>query len=79
MAVGFLFEAPGMTQEQYDQLMRGLNLAQAGADWPQGLISHAAGPMEGGWRVIDIWESEELARQFFQSRLVLQRRDSSIR
>lgn len=28
------------------------------ADWPvKGVLAHIAGPMPGGWRVIDVWQS----------------------
>ena|SRR5947209_7765402 len=36
---------------------------------PHGGISHAAGPIEGGWRVIDVWESEEAFESFFRESL----------
>ena len=31
---------------------------------PEGLVAHVAGPVEGGWRIIDVWESEEHQRRF---------------
>ena len=31
----------------------------AGGAWPEGQISHVAGPTDGGFRVIDVWESRE--------------------
>jgi hypothetical protein len=54
MAIGLLFEIPGMTQEQYDTA-----LAASGfeATLPPGQLVHMAGPIDGGWRVIDLWES----------------------
>jgi hypothetical protein len=34
-------------------------------DWPvEGLLSHAAGEGPGGFRVVDVWESEEAAQRF---------------
>ena len=36
---------------------------------PPGGISHAAGPTEEGWRVVDVWESEEAFETFFRERL----------
>jgi hypothetical protein len=68
MPIAVLHEAPGGTKEQYDQVAdrlsdgKGLN---SPGDWPvDGLISHIAGPIEGGWRVVDVWESEEAFRRF---------------
>jgi heme-degrading monooxygenase HmoA len=31
---------------------------------PEGCHAHIAGPVEGGWRVITVWESEERFQQF---------------
>ena len=56
MALAFLLEFPGVTQEQYDKVLEKLQL---GGKTYQGGIFHVAGPMEGGWRVVDVWESEE--------------------
>jgi hypothetical protein len=30
-----------------------------GADQEDGHLVHVAGPMEGGWRIVDVWESAE--------------------
>jgi hypothetical protein len=54
MAESLLFEIPGMTQEQYDAAVAAGGLESA---LRPGQIFHMAGPMEGGWRVIDVWES----------------------
>ena len=66
MAVGFIIEVPGGTQEQYDQGMIELNV---GAQPIDGLLSHTSGPIEGGWRVIDVWESDEKFGVFGATRL----------
>jgi hypothetical protein len=63
MAIGLLMEFPGMGQEQYDAVMEELNL---GGRMPSGGITHAAGPTEGGWRVVDVWESQEAFDVFFR-------------
>ena len=35
------------------------------ADWPvDGIIFHSAGQAESGFRVVDVWESEEAAQKF---------------
>jgi hypothetical protein len=31
---------------------------------PDGLIAHVAGPVEGGWRIIDVWETQEQSERF---------------
>jgi hypothetical protein len=66
MAVAMLLEWPGQTQEQYEQLM---NLVALDAHPPDGGLFHVAGPMPGGWRVVDIWESEEAFERFAGERL----------
>ncbi|CAN5213533.1 hypothetical protein BH20ACT9_BH20ACT9_08840 [soil metagenome] len=39
-------------------------------DEPAGGILHVAGPSpDGGWRVIELWESEEDAYRFLRERL----------
>jgi len=77
MAIGFIFNNPGQTQEQYDAAVEQLNLEES---LPEGLIFHAAGPTEDGWRVVDVWESQEAADAYFQGSLgqVLQNVDVSL-
>lgn len=65
MAIGLIFEVPGVTQEQYDAVSQ-----QVDAGGPmEGCLVHVAGPMEGGWRVIEVWASQEAADTFFRARL----------
>jgi hypothetical protein len=65
MAVAMMIDNPHVTQEIYDTV-RG----RIGLERPAGGIFHAAGPSpNGGWRVIEVWESEEEAQRFFQERL----------
>jgi hypothetical protein len=35
-----------------------------------GIVAHIAGPTETGWRVIDVWESEEAFRRFSEEMLL---------
>jgi hypothetical protein len=66
MPVGFMFEVPGGTTEMYDAAMLDLDVE---GNRPPGLLSHTAGPMEGGWRVIDVWENDESFQTFLATRL----------
>jgi hypothetical protein len=66
MAVAMLFEMPGTTQAQYDAVIKDLDLH--GKPLPNGLF-HVAGPMEGGWIFLDLWETEEAANKAFQERI----------
>ncbi len=44
---------PGTNQEQFDAIHK---LIMAGEP-PNGLFFHSSAPIEGGWQVIDFWES----------------------
>ena len=61
MALTVLYEIPGLTQERYDEIIKEL---QAGGITAQGRIFHVAGPMEGGWQVVDVFESQAAFEQF---------------
>jgi hypothetical protein len=68
MAVLMIQEVPGGTKEQYEEVVSrlsdGRGLSSPG-DWPvEGIIVHAAGPTDDGWRVVDVWESEEAFQRF---------------
>jgi hypothetical protein len=54
MAVGIRIKLAGVTQEQFDQVHGQVNPDQP---LPKGLLFHASGPIDGGWGIIDFWES----------------------
>ena len=56
---------PGLTAADYDAVNG--EIEKGGR--PEGLLSHAAGPIEDGWGVIDIWESREQFDTFQETRL----------
>ncbi|MDX2560285.1 hypothetical protein ACIO8G_32435 [Streptomyces sp. NPDC087219] len=63
MAIIVTFDLPGAGQDLYDAVIDrvtdGRGFTQF-ADLPNtGLVSHAAGPVEGGFRVTEVWESAE--------------------
>jgi hypothetical protein len=63
--VAMLVDNPEGSQEIYDKVRE-----QMGLDAPAGGIFHVAGPSpSGGWRVLELWESEEDAKRFLQERL----------
>jgi hypothetical protein len=68
MAVVLVHEGPDVTQERYEQVVRsmmGKDRAESPSDWPvEGLLVHAAGEGPNGFRVVDVWESEEAAQRF---------------
>lgn len=61
MAMAFILEFPGATAAQYDAVIADMQL---GGSVPPGAIFHVAGPMDGGWRVVDVWESPEAFERF---------------
>ncbi len=67
MAIGLRLKITGGTQEQYDTLHSHMGIDD---NPPEGLIFHAAGPIEDGWGIIDFWESREHFDRFQQSRLM---------
>ncbi len=65
MAVAMMVDNPDGSQETYERV-RDL----AGPERPAGGICHLAGPSpNGGWRVIEVWESESDAQRFLRERL----------
>jgi hypothetical protein len=69
MSVVAVFEAPGLTQESYEESVRrltdGKSRLESPADWPvDGLLAHIAGEGANGFRVVDVWESEEAFGRF---------------
>ena len=69
MAVGVFMEFPGVTREQYEQLEQGLGLSGP----PEGELIHVCGPTsDGGWRMVDVWESQEAFERFANDLLIPQ-------
>jgi len=66
MAIGLRLKFEGGTQEQYEAVHSRVDVD---ANPPEGLIFHAAGPVDGGWRVADVWESREHFDRFRAERL----------
>ena len=69
MPIVAVFQSPSLTQERYEETVRrlpgGKGRLASPADWPvEGLLVHAAGPGEKGFRVVDVWTSEDAFRRF---------------
>src|SRR5215216_6509604 len=70
MAIVAVFQGPTLTQERYEQSVKRLTNGaktrmEAASDWPvAGLLAHVAGQGPAGFRVVDVWESEEAFRRF---------------
>ena len=69
MAYVRLFDNPEGTQEQYDAARDRLGVTAE--NMPDGGVLHVAGPSPtGGWRVVEVWESEDAARKFDEETLL---------
>lgn len=66
MAIGLSIRISGGTREQYDAVDAQMGIDD---DPPEGLIFHAAGPIEDGWGILDFWESREHFDRFQEARL----------
>ena len=66
MAIALLFEGPGITQSQYDQARQEVSPDNR---LPAGALYHVAGPTANGWRVVEVWESQEAIDRFFAEKL----------
>ncbi len=62
MAVVVVFDVPGMTSAQYDAVVK--DLEGVGLAAPDGRQYHVAAARDGGWLVVDVWESTERLNAF---------------
>jgi hypothetical protein len=71
MPVVIVHQGPSLTQERYEEIVRrltGKSSMESPADWPaEGLLVHAPGQGKDGFRVVDVWESEEAFNRFGES------------
>lgn len=63
MAIIVTFDLRGAGQELYDAVIARVTDGQGFTQFADlgnpGLVSHAAGPVDGGFRVTEVWESAE--------------------
>jgi hypothetical protein len=69
MAIVLIHEGPTVTQENYDRtvekLTGGKTKMESLSDWPvDGILVHIAGEGPNGFRVVDVWESQEAVDAF---------------
>jgi len=63
MAVLMIAEVPNLTEEIYSGMIGQMEPLMRAS---KGFISHAGGPSPtGGWRVVEVWESEDDAQAWF--------------
>ena len=66
MAFAILAEIPELTREQYEMVVKKVN--EGGT--PAGALFHAGGPIEGGYRLVEVWDTREAADAFYGSALL---------
>ena len=66
MAVGLIFDVPGGTRTQYEQIR---DEVAPGNHRPPGMLYHVAGATAQGWCVAQIWESEAALTRFFEGKV----------
>ena len=67
MAVVIANVIKGADQDFYDQVNPKV---MSGGKLPDGCQVHIAGPVDDGWRVITVWDSEEQFQQFRNEKLI---------
>ena len=66
MAVGIRVKVPGGSAELIDRLNAEID---PDGNPPDGLIFHASGPVDGGWGVLDFWQSRAEFDRFAAERI----------
>ncbi len=69
MAIVLVHEGPTVSRENYDKtvaaLTGGKTKMESLSDWPvEGILMHSAGQGPNGFRIVDVWESQEAAEAF---------------
>jgi hypothetical protein len=69
MTVVLIHQGPSLTREKYEEIVRKLTGGKARvespSDWPvEGLLVHVSGESPQGFRVVDVWQSEEACNRF---------------
>ena len=67
MAVVIVNVIEGATEDFYERINPKV---MPGGQLPDGCQLHIAGPVENGWRVITVWDSDEQFQQFRNEKLV---------
>jgi hypothetical protein len=71
VAIALTVEFEGQTREQYEAVGKqlGIDLIGGRGDWPDGLLSHAAGATSRGWSVMEVWAARPQQERFLRDRL----------
>jgi hypothetical protein len=72
MAEALILEFTGIGEEEYNAVNAklGIDMASGTGDWPEGMLSHAAGRTDSDtFAVIEVWSSRDAQAAFMQTRL----------
>lgn len=72
MAVQVILEFEGVTTDEYYAVNRnlGINETTGEGDWPEGLVTHAAGLNgDGHLVVVEVWDTAAHQQKFLEERL----------
>ena len=71
MAEMIILEFDGFSEAEYNKVndILGVNMAKGEGDIPEGLLSHTAGTVDGGFVVIEVWDTKAHQEEFLTSRL----------
>ena len=68
MPVVLIHQGPTFTRDKYEEIIRrltGKDRMESPSDWPvEGLLLHVAGESPQGFRVVDVWQSEDACNRF---------------
>ena len=69
MSVVLIHQGPTLSREKYEEVVRtltgGKSRLESPTDWPvEGLLVHVAGDSPQGFRVVDVWQSEDACKRF---------------
>jgi hypothetical protein len=67
MAIVVVNEMQGADQSFYEQVT---SRVMPDNQLPEGCRDHIAGPTDGGWRVITVWDSDEQFERFRNEKLI---------
>ena len=67
MAFVAVLDINELTIEEYDSIIASMGVESRPAS---GIYLHIAAPMEGGLRIIELWDSKEGFEQFIQERML---------
>jgi hypothetical protein len=68
LSVVLIHQGPTLSREKYEEIVRkltGKSQLESPSDWPvEGLLLHVSGESPQGFRVVDVWESEDACNRF---------------